>query len=216
MAELEDFYPEIERVVKGVPGPTLDAQILAACIEFCEKTHIWVETLQSIGVIANKAEYDLTLPTGSRIIAPRSMIHVDKEIRPLTEDDLNINSPGWRTATANRASNFVMLSPIRIRLVPVPTESAARGLHTIKVALKPTRSATTVPDILLEDYYEAIGHGAKARLLAIPKEPWSHPPTSKYHDELFEEAISDAAMRRFKSFSRGAPDVPARRLPGCP
>jgi hypothetical protein len=73
----------------------------------------------------------------------------------------------------------------------------------LRVALKPTRKATTFDDILFEDYAEGIAHGAKYRLLGMANKPWTNGPAAASALSLFNAAVNVARNRAARGNTRG-------------
>lgn len=78
----------------------------------------------------------------------------------------------------------------------VPTETV-----TLRVALQPSRTATTIPDVVGERFGEAIAAGAIARMLIMPGKEWTNPQMAAYHMGVYEAGVSDALVRRARGNS---------------
>jgi hypothetical protein len=70
-------------------------------------------------------------------------------------------------------------------------------------ALKPTRASTSFPTLLYERYVETIAHGAKARVMLIPKKPYSDPAMGAYHQQMFNGLVAEARIRVARGNTRG-------------
>ena len=84
-----------------------------------------------------------------------------QSLQPIAPD--GIKDPTIYNRFANKDNSVVTGKPRNIfqkdertfTLLPVPDETVAQSL-TMRVALKPTRNATTVEDVFYEDYAEII------------------------------------------------------------
>jgi hypothetical protein len=82
---------------------------------------------------------------------------------------------------------------------------------TMRVALKPTRSSTTVEDVLLEDYADIIGAGALARLQYQTGKPYSDAKSATINQVKFEKGMNVARQRANRGYVRSDLRV---RIPG--
>ena len=96
------------------------------------------------------------------------------------------------------------------QLVPKPATSLVQGVK-MRVSYKPTKTAATLPDILFSSYAEDIGHGALAKLLAIPKMAYSNPELAVYYQGLFDAAIGKSKVDAAKGFTRSVIRVRGHR-----
>lgn len=192
----EEFLPEVLLEVDDCPQALAVSAIRNAAITLCKKSRVWREYLDAITVKTGQADYELDQPTDTNIVMVVSARcgadpnKIDMK-GPFSEKHLDRDLPGWRNYTANIPSVFLFDGTITMTLVGTPTEDITNGL-LVRVALKPTTTASEGPDILLADYHEAIGYGAKARLMAMPEKEWSNPNLSMYYDKLFARACVDA------------------------
>lgn len=156
-------------------------------------------------------QYPLTLPTGTALAKGLKAWLNDNPIDPISPDDLDnefnntsfgwvgvnwrtdVNLPSrWFTSDDNRA--FLELAP------------ATAGNLRILAALKPTRASTSFPDWIYERYIETIAHGAKARIMTVPKKPYSDPVTGAWNREQFNLLVGEARIRT----ARGSTRAPLR------
>jgi hypothetical protein len=213
---ISDFLPTVRRELTGCSDPLMEDAILRSCIEFCEKTHVWVETLDTLPSIENLDEYDIEPPDQSRVININSMYHNDQEIFPMTESELNRDNPTWREDTGTQADYYVQLSPVLFRPVPLITETADDVFKNIRAAVKPDRAATVVGDILFDDYEEAIGYGALAILFGIKNRPWTDLVARDDNRVLFRREIGRAKLRAQKGYTKKRLTMGRGLLPGMP
>lgn len=168
MAVLSDFERFVLPFCAGAPMPAVHDAVLDASIEFCTRTRVAREFADPVTLSPGDPEYEIDAPDGDSQVTevlgawlPEGMIH------PATRGALDILYPqGWADLTAGSTSEvrlYYCRQPGLIRLVPALSVRVARALH-IEFAYAPTRTATTVPDVLLSTYAEHIRDGALARL----------------------------------------------------
>ncbi len=211
MATLDVLYPEIVPEVMGCPSPMIDHAIRRAAAEFCEKSTAWREALPNITLTDGVAEYDLDLPADSRLVVIR-----DKEVR-LNGNVLNpITNPADMNPTRTGIpSHYAQRSHSAIILWPTPN-SADGAVLTIYATLAPSHSAATLPDILVDRYYEAIAEGAKAILKRMPNQPWSDAARAADHYQLFKTKTAEARIEWEFGIVAGSLTVKPRNFGGVP
>lgn len=152
--------------------------------------------------------YPITLPSGAAIAKGLKAWLNDNPIDPISQDDLDneFNNTefgwvgvNWRT-DVNLPSRWYMPDDDTVGLLLAPS---AGGNLRIQAALKPTRISTTFPDWIFERYIETIAHGAKGRLMTIPKKPYSDKETGAWHLQMFAGLIGEARVRTARGNTRG-------------
>lgn len=155
--------------------------------------------------------YPITVPSGTAFVKGLQAWLNDAPIDPISPDDLdnefNNTSFGWvgvnwRT-DVNLPTRFYFPDDNTVGLALPP---ATTGNLRINAALKPTRASTTFPAWIWERYVETIAHGAKAKLMLVPKKPYSDKETGAYHMGMFEGGIGDARV----AAARGRTRAPLR------
>lgn len=193
------FLNEVMPELPSCPKAMVVNAIRNAVIEFCARSRVWQVDLAAIAAVANQAAYAFSPPAASVVAEVISAWYDALPIYPNTQSDLADLYDNW-TTEAGDPKYFVQNDTASLILVPMPDASLASAI-TVKVALKPTRAATAVESWLSEKYLEEMAHGAKGRLLAIPKKPWSDAALSAYHTGLFEQGIASARLDAEQGFT---------------
>ena len=151
--------------------------------------------------------YTITIPTGFAFVKGLSAWLNDAPIDPISQDDLdnefNNTSFGWvgvnwRT-DVNLPTRFYFPDDATVALaMPPSTQGALRVL----AALKPTRASTTFPTTIYERYVETIAHGAKAKVMLIPKKPYSDKDAGAFHLGMFNGLIGEARIQVARAQTR--------------
>lgn len=151
--------------------------------------------------------YPITVPAGTAIAKGLKAWLNDNPIDPISQDDLdnefNNTSFGWvgvnwRT-DVNLPSRWYMPDDNTVGLALAP---AAGGNLRIQAALKPSRASTVFPNWIFERYIETIAHGAKWKIMTIPKKPYTDLVTGAWHGEMFNSLIGEARVRTARSNTR--------------
>lgn len=199
MAALSKFLPFVLPHVPACPDITAEQAILSSCIEFCVQT-LLVQELTTASVTAGTQDYTVDVPSGSRLVKVLGVMYED---RWLTANSIeNVRSAvalrgdvGGAQAVSAIPSVYFQKTPNSddISLYPVPADSMAEGL-TVRAAFAPSRSATSVDDVLFEEWAESIAAGAIARLMLMPSQNFSAPPLVGAYRSQFDVATRKAAI----------------------
>ena len=204
MATYDSLIKEVLPYVPGCPDTLVITHLRAATIETCEKSKAYVYDLDPISTVSGVFEYDFDQPTGTDVHQILWMIHDGDDLDPVSPRSLELNFPDWR----NRSSVsrvYLQKSPDTFWIIPVPSASKTEAIR-LSVALKPTRTSSSISTDFSTDYRDAIIYGALYRLLRIPSKDWSDAAAANDYYSLFLEEVKQAELR-----GRGG-DLGVRRL----
>lgn len=204
MAALTDFLDYIMVELPGADIALVKQKVLESCIEFCARTKVYTVTLPAIDVVSGTASYTLDPESGYIIsdVMADGVVYNGVMLNPSDPVSLDDVFTDWRT-TGSGAPSYYLLSADRttLTLVETPDASITGGL-VVTVAEKPTINATTVPDVLLSRYHEAVKCGALGALFAMKRKPWSDTSLATFHMQRFNALTGRADSERAKSFTR--------------
>lgn len=184
MAAIDDFLPDIMADVESCPEFTARRAVVQAAIKFCEDTQAWMEWLDPIQVNDNQPSYELDMPTGAELVMVREVWAPGTQLTAKTVPEISRILSAWQTATgAPRFYNMVTWG--ELRLYPIPLNAGADLMLTVRVALKPKATVTSIPDAIVSRWRRAVLERAKADLMAMPNKAWSSPDQAGYHETLY-------------------------------
>lgn len=201
MALLEDFLPEVLPFAPGCSDPAAERAILLSGIEFCKLSYCWRDDLDLGDTVADVSNYPIQdVPTDGKV-------HDVKFVRFGDDEYLDKNGREYETATRWE----LVTATNEIKLTPTP----ATGGKTITatVIFIPTRAATTLPDILYDDYFMGVAQGALAHLLGMPGQKWSNPPASIFARDMFMTEMHKAKVSAFVGKGGGSVRARSRAWP---
>lgn len=209
----------LDYVLPDVPGCTNELAVHAiknTVIEFCEKSLILQVDHDPVTILAGAVDYDLEPPKDTLIVKIQKVFYKDNEIAPISPDEImsaslyNRNFPDARPEQGP-PKMYTQKDARTFSIFPVPQETEKLAL-TLRVALKPTRSATQVDDLIFEEYAEAIGNGAVSRLCLSPKKPYTNPQIASVKQGLFQAALNVARQRANRGYVRAKEQVTLRKI----
>jgi hypothetical protein len=216
MATLSNFYPYVLPEVPGCPEISVDVALRSSLIEFCEKSLVIQRDHDPLTVVAGVVDYDFEPPTGSLVIKVMKAWYKSEELIPLAPDeveDAELYNRSFSDAnTAGSQPRYILQKDERtFSLYPIPDANVANGL-TMRVAYKPSRTASSFEDVLFEDYAEVIAAGAKARLMMSPGKTYTNPQLAVAMMDMFGRGVNTARSRAGRGHVRSDLSVQMRRL----
>lgn len=198
------FNPYVLQYVPGASDFMAEDAIKQACIEFCEKTYIWQYTIPPIDVVAGTNNYVMPTPAGTKAVGPIQVYYDTNLLIPKSPDELaDIYRMGdWQQVSGGPQYVTRVIKP-EIILVPNPSTSNPDWLH-IKTALAPTRDSDEIDSEIFEQWAEAIAWGARARLLAQPRQDYSDKAGAIEALRMFRSEITRARIQMNKGQTRGS------------
>lgn len=197
MAALTAFAKHVQPEVPGCPQPLVHEAILQACIEFCERTELYDESI-AVDTVAGVNTYALAAPTG---LAACKVLYVKRGDSPLGSSNREAFDASTAMAASGEPSRFYMNSHGDLVLGPTPQEIETL---TVKAVVVPAADATEVPDALARRWMLAIAAGAKAKLYAQKNSAWYDPAEASLKERDFSEAVNKA-INTLRSGRSGTP-----------
>ena len=208
----------LDYVLPHVPGCTNEMAILEiknTIIDFCEKTLILQADHDPVTTIAGTVDYDLDPPSNTLVVKIMRMWFKGNALDARAPDTINTPSiynqnSGALVETADPRF-YIQKDPRSFSLYPVPVNTDPLSL-TLRVALKPTRSTSTIDDLIYEEYAEIIGHGATSRLFASLGKPYSSSQQSAMNYAQYMAGVNMARDRALKGYVRSSKQVQLRTI----
>lgn len=200
MADLSGIARLVRIAAPGCPEPLLNDAIVDAAIEFCRQTRAVTEALNLVTVIG-QASYALATSTGTRA---NRVQRVERGTLPLSKSSKPVFDANPHLRAAGTAGHYYLDDD---SLVLGPRPDAVETL-VVSVVVEPVIGATTVPDVLQNDWRRVIASGAKAILLATPNVPWQSLTDAAVEGTSFMAGIEAAISKRD---SGGSGSIPRAR-----
>ncbi len=204
MAAWSILYPLLMPHVPGVSEPLADQALRSAAQEFFRRTTAWRQWLPAI-TLTTDTSYALALPTGSLVV----------KLMKATLDGRDVPLPNWNSFEADlddNATQGVGITTSDRISVQLAAAYAPGGALKVQAALTVSDGALTVPDAQAGQHSAAIVQGAKAILMAIPRQEFTDLTLAAFARGAFEDAIGTAQYEAHKGFGRDVPRMKYRRV----
>lgn len=201
---ITSWYDEVLPFVNGLgPGPFVLRSIMAAVIEYCEKTKVLQMAHPAMDIVANQPTYTFNPSTDLLVVSPMQVWVNGVQIYEHDEQWFDDNCYGWRTTPSDPASGFYCPDENTIQIVPTPASSYTGGL-TMNVAVKPKANSTSVDSKLWDHQYHrlAIASGAMAYCMAANGFPWSDKDGAEKRRGEFESQMGSTSALVAKGRTR--------------
>jgi hypothetical protein len=209
----------LDYVLPETPGCTNEVALLAlknTVIDFCEKSLIHQVDHDPITLAKGIIDYDLEPLKDTLVTKIIKVYYKDQPLNPIAPDDIGDGTFYNRFYQGAQIpegppQGYFQKDARTVSVVPFPRETERLAL-TMRVALKPTRSASQVTDFLFEEYAETIGHGAISRLALSKNKPYYDPGLAGARNVLYTAGINMARQRANKGYTRSVTQVRLRRI----
>lgn len=196
MSALDTFLSTVRPWAPGVPDQTAFQALRGSAIEFCERTKLWKYESTTAVLATDPATSTIVTPAGSAVFDIEVALFDGQELDPKATRDLDSILPGWRTGGIGTGNPqyITQIEQGKLTLVPAPY---ADGSLYLCLRLKPSKTATTLPDFM-DEYAEFIGWGALGRLLTVPGQSYSNPELATYYTTRFLGKLDALSLKGTK------------------
>jgi len=207
--KIDDFLPYIMVEVPGCPYPLATQTLMNVASDFCQQTLVWNDYSDPITLIDGQRDYDLDYPIGAKPFATMAVMIGSRKLRPVTMTELQLVLPNWPAATSSDPAYYNSAFD-RDLLSVFPTPLGAVQPMIVRLSYSPNRKATTLPDLLGDEFLTAITSGVKARLMAMQGTPWFNAQMSVYYKTIYDEGVFTARTAEMHERVPGNVLVPPR------
>jgi hypothetical protein len=189
---LSEFYPYVLPYVMGCPLPTVDHHVRLAAMEFCKRTSCWQKTLDAVSCNGTDNLIEMDQEAGQQIIKVKA-VAVGGINWPLVDsiDGLDLVRSGSQQSFCFTQDNkMLQIHPLQVAGIAVQVDAV----------LSPSRTATTIDDVIGNDYVQDMAHGAVASIQRIPAQDFTDPNSAIAEQQQFNNRISTIAAKVSRGF----------------
>lgn len=198
MVPLDDLLPEVLAYAPNVADPMAFRFLREAARDLCEAGKLWREW-DAFQVSTPAAEGICTIQD-AEIVSIEAASLGGYDLTPVTPAWLDKHEPDWDSVTDSANARYVtQLNPTTVTVVPHVT-----GELKVRLVLRPSRTARSVPAWLAAEYGTELGKGAAGRILIMPDPAISNPQLGPALVAEFRGLLS-AVKRKAAKGKQGAP-----------
>jgi hypothetical protein len=200
MKSLSPFMSRILPHVSGCPDVLAQEALLDTAIEFCEKTLVVQQTLDPLPTVSGEVEYTLEAPAHQAVVMPVAAWFNTTMLKPVAANEVrNVQAytnfvSGFELAEGD-PTHYFWVAPGSVGMYPIP-DATTDGTITVRAALKPTRTATQLEDVLFDDWIDPLVSGTLARLHASKDQIWSSADRSLLRSREFRAGVQRARIEQ--------------------
>lgn len=211
--KIESLVSKVKREVPSCPQSIIVDELRNTIIDFCINTDIYLADLTLFQTVQSINEYeaaDLDIPVGTELnhiidiffeFGDSSNQISEKSFSRLKPKAL-IGKPSLFDEYGKGRPRFYSQKDQETILV-APTPDKNYALYAL-YSLKPTSTATTIPNIIVNEYQETIVHGAIYRLQMMKDSPWTDYNAATINKGMYDKGEAQA-VRKSKYGRVGAP-----------
>jgi hypothetical protein len=211
--KIESLVPKVKREAPSCPSFIAIEELRNTIIDFCINTDIYLADLSLFQTVTGINEYesaDLDIPVGSELNHILDFFcEVGESTAQLSEKNLTrlepkslIGKPSlFDLYGSGKPKYYSQKDQETILIAPTPNQNYS--LYAL-YSLKPTATATTIPNIIVNEYQETIVHGALYRLQMMKDSPWSDVQAADLNKRMYDKGEAQA-VRKTKYGLVGAP-----------
>ena len=211
--KIESLVPKVKREAPSCPSFIAIEELRNTIIDFCINTDIYLADLSLFQTVTGINEYesaDLDIPVGAELNHILDFFcEVGESTAQLSEKNLTrlepkslIGKPSlFDLYGKGKPKYYSQKDQETILIAPTPNENYS--LYAL-YSLKPTATATTIPNIIVNEYQETIIHGALYRLQMMKDSPWSDVQAADLNKRMYDKGEAQA-VRKTKYGLVGAP-----------
>lgn len=171
MVNLSAFFPRLIPNVMGCPEPLAQQALVDAAITFCDQSLAVTVDLDPVTLPVGSSTVELETPDQTTVA---QVLHVwyNKQVLEAVPYGQFVDIYQPNSTPAHYTVEYLD-EVANLRVYPAPSLAVTNGL-LVRVALRPTRAATQVHDILFQRYVEGIVAGAQSILCAMPDQPFTN------------------------------------------
>ena len=188
MARVDDLIPDVRTHLSGAPDPTCRLYLRRSAKQFCKDSLVWDVPVLTAAVEANIDTHRTFAIDDDEFDVPEQAY-----ITVVSRVELDVPGENEPRVVGERFVRFnIKTGVLTLRSGAITTS----GDLEVSAVLEPTRSATTLPDFLVELWGTGIADYAIFQMLLMPKQEWSDPQLAEIFRDKYQRRVSEARTIR--------------------
>ena len=189
--EYKDAVLDIISQVPSAPDFVIVRAMNRVARRFCDDTTAYRHTLLNVAAAANTANITITLPAYTAVNAVHLVRWGNKKLSPATDKFLATIGDNRLTG---RPDYFLWREGTTITLFPTPQEAQEVD---VEISLRPTRTATAIPEWFADKYYEVLVAGTCAELARTPDTEYTNEQLFGLMESYYNDGVIKARQEAY-------------------
>lgn len=182
------FYDHLLPELPGCTTEFVDLHLLQVARDFCTRTSAWRDTFDTIASQDDTLTYDLFTSEARTELVQLLRLTINDVLLwcaedPAENEDQPENPADQPPFVINGDGDLITL------------EEQPEGDIVMVGSMRPTMAATSLPDLLLNDYLEAIRTGTLARLMVMSGKRWTDRDLATIYGREYTRLTTAAASK---------------------
>lgn len=195
--KFRDLADMVMPEVPGCPMFQIEKAAREAAIQLFSRADLYRAEPEVITVTGS--DYQLSAPVGAEPCRVMEITHNGQALKKVASEQdiyamLDRGTPAKPTHYYQRDNDTVIFAP---------APDAPYQLRLF-LSLKPSSTATAIPDGIGKEHRKLLAMGTKAELMLMGNQPWTNPQLGVANKQMFDRGVSNA-IRRVTLGNNGAP-----------
>lgn len=195
------WYADLLPHLADCPLPLVERALLRSAQEFFTLSRAWQVNLPVVLVKAGSTSITINTDPEQDLVRVEAAWYDHQTLRLLAIPDMEREIQGDWNLQSGTPTALLQLLPGVASLYPHPNKDAQVGL-SMRVSVRPSETASGIPDELFVKYREAMESGALARLMLMPGKSWSNLELSSFHAQNFAQLGAQANVDAARGFQQ--------------
>ncbi|HED3065088.1 TPA: hypothetical protein R4057_002041 [Kluyvera ascorbata] len=180
LASPEALYPLVRESISGALDFMIRRALIETAVEFCRQSQLVQSTIGPVSVEAGD----------SVLLVPADQPYQGRQLIRVFGEEVQ---PGKEPPQLRAGIDYLQLSGNELRV------NRNFDGFTVVFVVEPRLTATTIPQILIDDYPQALACGAVSRMAAKTGKAWSNSQLAAQMKPYFVEGYRDAYRWRLEN-----------------
>ena len=197
--KFSEVVPFIRPEVAGAPDFLIERMVRDICIDFCQRTDVYLAEPEDIFIVDGVSEYDVSIPSGTELNHILDVYDNRTLLKPIAYSKL-LQVLG-NESVKGRPKYYSMRDNNTFFVGPVPnTNYTFRALFS----LKPNSTSTSIPNTVGRENRPTIVKGVLARMQSMNGQPWTSLNMAQINYQGYEKEVGRIHRESKYGFAGGA------------
>ena len=194
-----EFAQFIRPDVAGAPDFLIERMVRDVCIDFCQRTDVYIAEPEDVIISKSITEYEVTIPSGTELNHILD-IYDNRTLLKATSYNRLLQVLG-NESIQGRPRYYAMRDNDIFHVAPVPDASYT---YRVLYSLKPSSTSTSLPNTIGRENRQTIVKGTLARMQSMNGQPWTSLNMAQINAQAYESEVGRTHREAKYGFTGGA------------